>query len=171
LARELDIRRISGLTEAEAANRLKTEGYNELPSAKRRSILSIAFDVVREPMFLLLVACGVIYMILGDHEEALMLLGFVFVVMGITLYQERKTERALEALRSPNAALWWVLGGATVFLSLVLYVPFLRDLFRFAFLHPIDIAICLVAGVISIGWFEGLKLLNRRKQPPLREGS
>ena len=37
--------------------------------------------------------------------------------------------------------------------------------------YPIDIAICLVAGVISIGWFEGLKLLNRRKQPALSEGS
>jgi P-type Ca2+ transporter type 2C len=50
-------------------------------------------------MFLLLVACGGIYLILGDLQEALILLGFVFVVMGITLYQERKTERALEVLR------------------------------------------------------------------------
>jgi Ca2+-transporting ATPase len=57
-------------------------------------------------MFLLLVAGGLIYLLLGDLQEALMLLGFVFVVMGITLYQERKTERALEALRdlsSPRA--------------------------------------------------------------------
>ena len=57
-------------------------------------------------MFLLLVGCGVVYLILGDAEEAMMLLGFVFVVMGITFYQERKTERALEALRdlsSPRA--------------------------------------------------------------------
>ena len=97
---------LSGLSEAEASERLKNEGYNELPSSKQRSIFSIAFDVVREPMFLLLVACGIIYLILGDVREALMLLGFVFVVMGITLYQERKTERALEALRdlsSPRA--------------------------------------------------------------------
>ncbi len=97
---------LSGLSEAEAAERLKNEGYNELPSSKQRSIFSIAFDVVREPMFLLLVACGIIYLILGDVREAMMLLGFVFVVMGITLYQERKTERALEALRdlsSPRA--------------------------------------------------------------------
>ena len=57
-------------------------------------------------MFLLLVACGTIYLLLGDVQEAIMLLGFVFVVVGITLYQERKTERALEALRdlsSPRA--------------------------------------------------------------------
>jgi Ca2+-transporting ATPase len=57
-------------------------------------------------MFLLLLACGTIYLLMGDVQEALMLLGFVFVVLGITLYQERKTERALEALRdlsSPRA--------------------------------------------------------------------
>jgi Ca2+-transporting ATPase len=103
---ELDLKNLTGLSEAEAAERLNKEGYNELPSSKQRSIFAIAFDVIREPMFLLLVACGILYLILGDVEEALMLLGFVFVVMGITLYQERKTERALEALRditSPRA--------------------------------------------------------------------
>ncbi len=103
---ELDPLIAGGLTEEEAARRLATEGYNELPSTKPRSIFAIAMDVVREPMFLLLVACGLIYLTLGDLKEALILMGFVFVVMGITLYQERKTERALEALRdlsSPRA--------------------------------------------------------------------
>jgi len=97
---------IPGLSEKEAADRLSREGFNEIPSAKRRSFLAIAFSVVREPMLLLLVASGTIYMVLGDLQEALMLLGFVFLIMGITLYQERKTERALEALRdlsSPRA--------------------------------------------------------------------
>ncbi len=97
---------VNGLTEAEVAVRLQQHGYNELPSSKGRSILATAWDVVREPMFLLLLACGTIYLILGDVQEAVMLLGFVFVVLGITFYQERKTERALEALRdlsSPRA--------------------------------------------------------------------
>jgi Ca2+-transporting ATPase len=101
-----DVKTINGLSEEEAAERLKKEGYNELPSSKQRSFFAIAFEVVREPMFLLLVAGGIIYLLLGDVREAVMLLGFVFVVMGITLYQERKTERALEALRdlsSPRA--------------------------------------------------------------------
>jgi Ca2+-transporting ATPase len=95
-----------GLTEAQALERLKTDGPNELPSSKPRTIWAIACGVVREPMFLLLLAAGGIYLLLGDLEEALLLLGFVFVVIGITLYQERKTERALEALRdlsSPRA--------------------------------------------------------------------
>ncbi|MGE5553589.1 MAG: cation-translocating P-type ATPase [Betaproteobacteria bacterium] len=106
MAKEFDPAALGGLREDEAARRLEVEGYNELPSARRRSLFDIAFEVVREPMFLLLVAGGVIYLFLGDVREALMLLGFVVVVMGITIYQERKTERALEALRdlsSPRA--------------------------------------------------------------------
>jgi len=95
-----------GLTEAEVQDRLEKDGPNELPTARKRRIWQILLEVVREPMFLLLIACGVLYLFLGDLEEALMLLGFVFVVMAITLYQEQKTERALEALRdlsSPRA--------------------------------------------------------------------
>ena len=97
---------VKGLSEKEAAQRLAREGFNEIPSAKKRSIFSLAFSVIREPMLLLLLAGGMIYMVLGDLQEALMLLGFVFVIIGITLYQERKTERTLEALRdlsSPRA--------------------------------------------------------------------
>lgn len=96
----------SGISEAEASRRLKEEGGNEIPSSRGRSIFATIWEVVREPMFLLLLACGTIYLLLGDIHEAVMLLGFVFVVLGITLCQERKTERALEALRdlsSPRA--------------------------------------------------------------------
>lgn len=95
-----------GLTSAEAARILAEEGPNDLPSSEQRGNLRIALDVMREPMFLLLVACGTIYLLVGDMQEALMLLAFIFFVMGITLYQERKMERALEALRdlsSPRA--------------------------------------------------------------------
>ena len=101
-----DIHGLIGLTSLEAARMLEEEGPNELPSSQRRGTLKIALDVMREPMFLLLVACGAIYLMVGDMQEALMLLTFVFFVMGISLYQERKTERALEALRdlsSPRA--------------------------------------------------------------------
>ncbi|MBF0344200.1 MAG: HAD-IC family P-type ATPase [Nitrospirae bacterium] len=103
-----DIHSIVGLSEDEAALRLKRDGYNELPASKRRGIFNIVFEVFREPMFLLLIAGGTIYLVIGDTQEALMLLGFVFVVINITIYQERKTEHALEALRdlsSPRALL------------------------------------------------------------------
>ncbi len=96
----------SGLSQAEALARLASEGMNELPVTNKRNLFGIALEVVREPMFLLLVAAGAIYLLLGDVSDALMLLGFVCVVMAITIYQENKTERVLEALRdltSPRA--------------------------------------------------------------------
>ncbi len=97
---------LQGLTEQEAMERLARDGYNELPSARKRTLVHILWDVIREPMFLMLIACGLLYLILGDEQEALMLLFFVFVIIGITLYQEQKTERALDSLRelsSPRA--------------------------------------------------------------------
>jgi Ca2+-transporting ATPase len=98
--------RAAGLSGAEAARRLATEGPNTLPGTEQRGVVAIALEVVREPMFLLLVAGAAIYLLLGDVREALILLASVLVVMMITVVQERKSERALEALRdlsSPRA--------------------------------------------------------------------
>ncbi len=95
-----------GLSAGEARQRLQAEGPNELPGTKPRGLFAIAWEVVQEPMFLLLVGCGLLYLLVGEPKEAAVLLGFVLVVMGITLLQERKTEQALEALRdlsSPRA--------------------------------------------------------------------
>jgi len=99
--------RFPGLSSAEAAARLKADGPNELPTGRRRNFFRIILDVMREPMLLMLVGAGIIYLVLGEPQDALMLLGFVIVIISITFYQERKTERALEALRdlsSPRAA-------------------------------------------------------------------
>ncbi|MFH0817320.1 MAG: cation-translocating P-type ATPase [Candidatus Micrarchaeota archaeon] len=103
---DLDLTKIKGLSEAEAAEILKRDGPNELPTSKPRGLLHIALEIIKEPMFLLLIAGGLIYLALGEPQDALLLFFFVFVVIGITFYQEQKTERALEALRdlsSPRA--------------------------------------------------------------------
>ena len=97
---------LCGLTETEAAFRLKTEGFNELPTAKAHNLLRTAWDVAREPMILLLISAAVIYFFLGELSDSLVLIGSIFFVVGIDLYQQRKTEHALEALRdlsSPRA--------------------------------------------------------------------
>ncbi|MGD9499097.1 cation-translocating P-type ATPase [Halothiobacillus sp.] len=93
----------AGLGTAEAAARLTRDGPNLLPGATPKSAWAIVLGVLREPMFLMLLAAGGIYLLLGDKGEALFLLGFVFVVIGITLAQERKTQRALESLRDLSA--------------------------------------------------------------------
>jgi P-type Ca2+ transporter type 2C len=95
-----------GLSAAEAARRLRDDGPNVIPSGQNRSLWGVAWEVVREPMFLMLVAAGTLYLSMGDLADALMLLAFVVFVMGITVIQERRTERALDALRdlsSPRA--------------------------------------------------------------------
>jgi P-type Ca2+ transporter type 2C len=97
---------VAGLSGQEAARRLREAGFNELPSSKPKNLLRIAGEILREPMLLLLVACSAIYFLLGDVREALVLSVFVNLVIGIEIYQQRKTERALEALRdlsSPRA--------------------------------------------------------------------
>ncbi len=92
----------AGLSGTEAGLRLIREGPNALPLARGHGLLAIAW----EPMFLLLVGAGGLYLAMGSLGDAAILLGFVFVVMGITIIQERRTERALDALRdlsSPRA--------------------------------------------------------------------
>jgi len=89
----------SGLSVAQAGQRLAEDGPNVLPGGQHRSLLSIAVETVREPMFLLLLAAGTLYMLFGDLQEGLTLFGFVVITVALTLYQEGKTERAIEALR------------------------------------------------------------------------
>jgi P-type Ca2+ transporter type 2C len=97
---------LPGLTEAEAADRLRREGPNELPSAKPRSLWRIGLGVLAEPMILLLLVCGSVYFFLGDTAQAVLLLASIAAILSISFVQERKAERALEALRdlsSPRA--------------------------------------------------------------------
>ena len=95
-----------GLTKSEAETRLVSDGPNVLPSAKPRNLLQRFIDVVREPMLTLLVVAGLINVIVSEPLDAAVLMLTVFIVVGISLYQSSRTEKALEALRdlsSPRA--------------------------------------------------------------------
>lgn len=98
-----DAHRHAGLTTATARERLKTEGFNELPRTGQRSILRIALEVLREPMLALLLAGGIAYLLLGDMAEALILLAFASFSIVVTVIQETRTEHVLEALRDLSA--------------------------------------------------------------------
>ena len=96
----------TGLSGAEATRRLAADGPNELGDTHRRALRATVVEVVREPMFLLLIAAGVVYFLIGDRFEAMVLTGFVLVIMAITIFQQRRTDNALAALRdmsSPRA--------------------------------------------------------------------
>jgi Ca2+-transporting ATPase len=99
-------REANGLSDRTARQRLERDGPNELPTTKARRISVLLKEVVSEPMVSLLIGCGAIYLVLGDRQEAAMLLGFLALIIVITLYQQKKTDTALEALRnlsSPRA--------------------------------------------------------------------
>ena len=97
---------VNGISTIEAKRRFLIYGPNEIPQQKRQNVLSLLWKVISEPMLLLLIASGLIYLFLGEPKDAVMLSSFVIVVVGITFYQEKKTEKTLDALRqlsSPKA--------------------------------------------------------------------
>jgi len=97
---------LRGLSDEEAVRRLKTVGPNEIASAGGRGLLQIVLETMREPMFPLLLGAAVLYLFLGDLGEGLFLLGGAVAAIGLVIFQEARSERALAALRDlaqPNA--------------------------------------------------------------------
>lgn len=97
---------VRGLGEAEAQARLASDGANELQRANVRTPLRIVLEVVREPMLALLLGAGTVYFLLGEPQDAIILLTFALLSIAITVVQETRTERVLDALRdltSPRA--------------------------------------------------------------------
>ena len=90
---------IQGLSQVEAERRLAAVGPNELPLAPGRSLFRIAFETVREPMFLLLLGAAALYVVLGDLGEGLFLMAGALATIGLVVLQEARSERALAALR------------------------------------------------------------------------
>jgi len=89
----------AGLSSAEAARRLARDGPNALPSGGRRGWYAIAWQAAREPMFVLLFGAGLLYLLLGEPREGILMFALVVATLGMTLYEEGKAERALAALR------------------------------------------------------------------------
>jgi len=103
--------KMSGLSQSTVLRRQEEEGFNELPTSKPKRFYNIAFEVLREPMVYLLLGCGIVYFFIGDRQESIMLLGFLGLIIGITIFQEQKAERALDALRDLSSPRAQVLRG------------------------------------------------------------
>lgn len=102
----MNLNKYKGLSQAKASALLEAEGLNEIPSQKKQGAFSLFIKIIKEPMFILLISAGIIYLLMGDITDALMLIVAIVVVISITFYQEKKTERTLDALRnlsSPRA--------------------------------------------------------------------
>lgn len=88
-----------GLTDAQASERLHRDGPNVLPAADRKGLLGIAWRAFTQPMFLLLLCTAAVYALLGSMADAAILLLSLMAVGGLSIFQEQRTERTLEALK------------------------------------------------------------------------
>ncbi|MES1255268.1 MAG: cation-translocating P-type ATPase, partial [Acidobacteriota bacterium] len=154
------------------------EAEEEEPDVMRRPPRAATERLFNRPMVVmsLLQGFGVLAIVLGifaaalrtghDAADARTLTFATLVMANVALIATNRSwsKTIVAILGAPNPAMWWVSGGALVFLALALYVPFLQALFHFSTLHPADIALCVGAGFLSTAWFEGLKALQRRRQ-------
>lgn len=99
VAARLSISAMTGLRSEEAARLLSSVGANEIVAQGRRSVPRICLETMREPMFLLLVGAAALYLALGDFGEGLFLVGGAVAAIGLVIFQEARSERALAALR------------------------------------------------------------------------
>jgi Ca2+-transporting ATPase len=82
LAASIPAARPQGLPDAEAARRLAADGPNRLSAPHRRRLPQVIRDVLREPMFLLLLAAVGVYFMLGDLAEAAFLFAGALATIG-----------------------------------------------------------------------------------------
>lgn len=101
----MDISDIDGLTTEQAKARLQSHGYNELPDKEKRNFFKIFISIISEPMIILLIVTVTLYFILGDKSEAIILTLSIFSIIGISIYQDTKTEKSLSALRDLSSPL------------------------------------------------------------------
>lgn len=89
---------LHGLTTQEAARRLAHFGPNAPPQARPLSAFDIALRTLREPMFFLLMAAATLYLVVGDLGEGLFMVAGASASIALVVFQELRSERALQAL-------------------------------------------------------------------------
>lgn len=89
-----------GLSTSEATQRQLRYGRNDIESRERHGLLDTLRGIATEPMFVLLLVCAVLYLAIGDLGEGLLLAFLALVMVGLVVFQERRGERALDALRA-----------------------------------------------------------------------
>ena len=97
---------MEGLTKSQVIQIQAKHGLNEISVADKKTVLKLLLRILAEPTFALLLLAGSIYLVIGKLDDALILLGFICISVGITLFQERKSEKAIDALKelsSPRA--------------------------------------------------------------------
>lgn len=107
-------KQLSGLTEAELNTSRDKFGFNQAENTHKNAWYTLLFDILKEPMLLLLISVTVIYVLVGNYSEALFMLGAIIAVSGISFYQDNRSKKALEALEKLNEPLSTVIRNSKV---------------------------------------------------------
>ena len=109
---------LKGLTDEEVQHSHQKFGFNQLKQIEKNSWLKLLFDILREPMLILLIIIAVIYLAVGNYGEALFMLAAIILVSGISFYQDNRSQKALEELEKLNEPLSRVIRN-----SMILEIP------------------------------------------------
>ena len=97
------VQTMKGLTDEEVRIAQNKYGKNQLIPTKKESLFLKILEVLKEPMFLLLLVAAVIYFILGEPQDGIVMLVFVSGIISIDVIQEWKTDKTLSALKNLSA--------------------------------------------------------------------
>ncbi len=89
----------TGLTTAEVDKSRQQYGANQLAVSESQTGWRLIVEVVSEPMFILLAVASLLYVLLGQWQEGIVLGVAMILVAGISVFQSVRSDRALEALR------------------------------------------------------------------------
>ena len=96
---------LKGLTDDEVQRAHHKFGFNQMKQMEKSSWLKLLFDILREPMLILLIIIAIIYLAVGNYGEALFMLAAIILVSGISFYQDNRSQKALEELEKLNEPL------------------------------------------------------------------
>ncbi|HEY5525396.1 MAG TPA: HAD-IC family P-type ATPase [Clostridium sp.] len=92
-----------GLTEEQVNLAQEKFGKNQLTPEKKENFFLKVLEVLKEPMFLLLIVASIIYFILGEPKDGIIMLVFVIGIISIDVIQEWKTDKTLKSLKNLSA--------------------------------------------------------------------
>jgi P-type Ca2+ transporter type 2C len=91
--------RPTGLSEAEAQQRLTEFGLNELQVKKKKTAFMMLLDQFKDFMILVLMGAAVVAGVIGELADTLVIITIVVINAIIGFVQEYRAERAMEADR------------------------------------------------------------------------
>jgi Ca2+-transporting ATPase len=115
----------------------------------------------------IIIICLLVYFIglkMGYSEKSVRTLTFLTLIVSnisVILSNRSWTSSIIKILSTPNKAVTWIIGGAIIFLILILNIPFLLNLFQFEKIGYLELIVCTVAGFFSITWFEIYKQVKK----------